>query len=841
MSQLLAPYNNSMRLGQGFNSFTQQICMNDAVVQGDPVPDPPAPIDGSKRISQIVSYSSRFVDKLSDITDAMNVSASLSIKTGTIGGSASGTYIDSDKFKASDLNFFIQVKVTNQSYMARDYTKFQKLKEFPLTKFTEIYGDTFISGWEEGGELNALLSVEVKDKTKTSKIQAALEATLGTPALTGAIQGEGGITKDDIQTSTETTITVNWSGGGQLKDTNVIWDVNSLTLAAANFPELVAMTPQRTYAILTKYTALKSFHEQMGFFSPLDYENAGIYTAALLDAYMDYKSIWKQIQTMNWDFENGTLLLEEAKPSQELLDYGNSCRPKMPTTTPEHNSQATTSAPAVPEGSENSDDLVTVPKRPFTPNVLDCEPYSPSIVGLNKARRDCRLEMIKIVHEVDAVTADPSIALQPGRDWVYLSPAIFNQLIPTRKEVKKDVIQRIDPATGLVTESIPLLHPSPDSQCGEVKASVAKYGHRSKNYRMSRYTGCWGPQPGGTYFNNLDFLDNSWVPQLMTIYYDDTNLFGLKLRYTNGREIVNGVEGPQYKSRTWGFSKGEIIKSVMMEAHQIGPETNGPSCIDLIALASNRAIGLYASPSRRTYKYWGVMELSPGDDWDLRGFYGSYHPTSGLQMLGVIWSNEKPGDLSLNPGFSLYQEKAANIAVEKLRDATLKHSTKGADFRLSVLAGDSSSVMRQSSQVFNALDSIDKTWKIQSLTAYFASSTNGILNGLQVDYSNGKQLKHGKCEGAETEKWTTSGSRVQEISMLAASQQPSMCMGFTLSVVKDNVLDLVKVYKKSTEAVSVLTSTPKRTSSEQWSLVGFVGTAGTDGIERLAVVWGKEE
>jgi hypothetical protein len=140
MAQLLAPYNNSMRLGQGFNSFTQQICMNDAVVQGEPVTDSPTAVDDSKGISQIVSYSSRFVDKLSDVTDAMNVSASLSIKTGTIGGSASGTYIDSDKFKSSDLNFFIQVKVTNQSHMARDYTKFQKLKEFPLTKFTEIYG-----------------------------------------------------------------------------------------------------------------------------------------------------------------------------------------------------------------------------------------------------------------------------------------------------------------------------------------------------------------------------------------------------------------------------------------------------------------------------------------------------------------------------------------------------------------------------------------------------------------------------------------------------------------------------------------------------------------------------
>lgn len=32
MAQLLAPYNNSMRLGQGFNSYTQQICLDQAVL-----------------------------------------------------------------------------------------------------------------------------------------------------------------------------------------------------------------------------------------------------------------------------------------------------------------------------------------------------------------------------------------------------------------------------------------------------------------------------------------------------------------------------------------------------------------------------------------------------------------------------------------------------------------------------------------------------------------------------------------------------------------------------------------------------------------------------------------
>ena len=35
MVQLLAPYRNGMRLGQGFNSCSQQICLDNALLLGD--------------------------------------------------------------------------------------------------------------------------------------------------------------------------------------------------------------------------------------------------------------------------------------------------------------------------------------------------------------------------------------------------------------------------------------------------------------------------------------------------------------------------------------------------------------------------------------------------------------------------------------------------------------------------------------------------------------------------------------------------------------------------------------------------------------------------------------
>ncbi|KAK6716852.1 hypothetical protein SNK05_000051 [Fusarium graminearum] len=96
--------------------------------------------------SQVVTYTSRFVSKLSEVTDEMNISGSLSIKYGAIGGSGKGSFIDSDKFKESDLNFFISVKVINQSINIKDALIFQALPSVDDTNFVDVFGDCFISG-----------------------------------------------------------------------------------------------------------------------------------------------------------------------------------------------------------------------------------------------------------------------------------------------------------------------------------------------------------------------------------------------------------------------------------------------------------------------------------------------------------------------------------------------------------------------------------------------------------------------------------------------------------------------------------------------------------------------
>lgn len=89
------------------------------------------------------------MNKLSEVTDDMNISGSLSIKYGAIGGSGKGSFIDSDKFKESDLNFFISVKVINQSINIKDALVYQGLPSVDDTNFTEVFGDCFISGKQQ--------------------------------------------------------------------------------------------------------------------------------------------------------------------------------------------------------------------------------------------------------------------------------------------------------------------------------------------------------------------------------------------------------------------------------------------------------------------------------------------------------------------------------------------------------------------------------------------------------------------------------------------------------------------------------------------------------------------
>lgn len=60
----------------------------------------------------------------------------------------------------------------NQTVTDNALTEFAPIDNLPAEKFTEVYGDTFISGFQEGGEFNAVISIKVKDKNQVENIKA---------------------------------------------------------------------------------------------------------------------------------------------------------------------------------------------------------------------------------------------------------------------------------------------------------------------------------------------------------------------------------------------------------------------------------------------------------------------------------------------------------------------------------------------------------------------------------------------------------------------------------------------------------------------------------------------
>ncbi|KAF5004996.1 hypothetical protein FDECE_8521 [Fusarium decemcellulare] len=285
--------------------------------------------------SQVVSYSARAVEKLSDVIQTMNVSYPHSIKKGSVTMSGSNTAIDEATFKSADINLIVTVKVTNQTTLIKSNARFVPMKGIDpgSQMFHDSYGDSYISGFIEGGEFTGIISIKVIDRSNVdltvNKIKARLDAKDSSTAPTeftlnsnDAFSSNGSAS---VMGKTESHIHVSWMGGGQIKDgssnylprfarvllltifsENTPWDIDSIFEAAAAFPQRVSERPQRTWAILTKYKSNRSFMDWSSNnpVKTLEYDQVSSFTAELFDSYMDYKILLKYVQLIIDDPES---------------------------------------------------------------------------------------------------------------------------------------------------------------------------------------------------------------------------------------------------------------------------------------------------------------------------------------------------------------------------------------------------------------------------------------------------------------------------------------------------------------------------------------------------------
>ncbi|QRW02468.1 hypothetical protein RhiLY_01466 [Ceratobasidium sp. AG-Ba] len=98
---------------------------------------------------------------------------------------------------------------------------------------------------------------------------------------------------------TETSIFVNWSGGGQIKPVEEQWTLDSIFRAAAGFPNKVAKYPQRCWAILTRYPNNYSFlASSLNHIAVRNFANVQQYAVDLLDDFMGHKSNLRIIENV---------------------------------------------------------------------------------------------------------------------------------------------------------------------------------------------------------------------------------------------------------------------------------------------------------------------------------------------------------------------------------------------------------------------------------------------------------------------------------------------------------------------------------------------------------------
>ncbi|KAF5567875.1 hypothetical protein FNAPI_449 [Fusarium napiforme] len=577
--------------------------------------------------SQIVSYSSRFVNKISEVTDDMNISGSLSIKYGAIGGSGKGSFVDSDKFKESDLNFFISVKVINQSINIKDALVFQGLPSVDETNFRSVFGDSFISGFLEGGEFNAVVSMKVVNKDKRMAVKAEAEVAMSVGAVDIKATANVDISKSNFSSQTETTIQVGWSGGGHIKPMDKPWTIQTLMETASKFPDLVANTPQRTYAILTKYEALRSFMAlKPPKLSPMYYENAAIYTNALLDAYMDYKNIYRNLGTQLFDIQAGTKKFGEW-PQKPLFS--------------------------------------TVATLSLT-NDESC--FEDSIKGLDLARRACRFQMIKIVREVDEVEQHPGYAADENRAEAFQSPIAFRERLPIVKNKEKLPHLKIFGDDAVFPKLIERTEKDgmSDIEVAKAESYAADRPDVGEFQRLAPMVG----SPQGAIFCNLDFIKPDFSLRTVTVELNRGAVSAISVRYSNGLLAAVGTPGGERKvSLTVHAQDGEKIIACSIETGLVKGEANASARVTAVRMYTNRGPDLegnyedWEPPAANGEGVRGgvVFEGLTVTHFDpllvnahIKGFWGygvtSSHLTSssGIFRLAPIWGNKQ--DLSAAVG-----------------------------------------------------------------------------------------------------------------------------------------------------------------------------------------------
>lgn len=639
---------------------------------------------------------------------------------------------------------------------------------------------------------------------------------------------------------------MSWSGGGDIITDDVEkrgWTIDTLKAVAISFADKVALCPQRTSAILTKYSSLRSFYEKNLHGSPLDYENAGVYSSALLDAYMDYKSVWKELQAMSWVANKGRAILSKRTAQPELTVIYNSAYQSyidQDKAYKEENEAARENEQAlVQRNAVTTKPVIHKVGKPLPPRQLT--PYMPTVFGLDEAQRDCRFEMIKIVREVDAVAEDPQVAVDPLRNNQYLSPILFRQLIPSLEEVDPVAMrQRIQELTKEAedltatlkarTEDLELVRKENQTLCTKIESTESLL--KAKQEAVAE----------------LEALVKALMEER------DTLKKSLEAVNTANKDLSSKFEENQ-KSLSTANSANSSLKAQLDVLTK-----NNEAVTDMIGQIAAKDADIATLRDQVTQKDIALANLR--DQISQTGETGRAEMSELRQKLDqnlseLSTARQKLVDFEYVANRARESDKKVSLLSKPMRNPQKilaggsdlpsdlsasfdEHASKSATLRLSPLVGNPSTT--NGGSTFNDLDTIDESWIPNNVYLWH----NGrILTGTSMSYTNGRTIRHGRCEGTRDD--TSIGSVMDDgrrnglidAHLKAAPESPwgfSVVNWFEMYPISGASARIKPDGRSSGGEHSFYTTAP----APGWTVRGFWGQVG-DAFDRLGVVWGKDD
>ncbi|OAL34316.1 hypothetical protein AYO20_06369 [Fonsecaea nubica] len=425
-------------------------------------------LDPNARHNQTVTFSSKQVKSIVEMNNAMGFNASAAIKATSLGpgAEARSSLATRDDLNTNDVNFLVHVKVVNEADDRKEEWSFNEVpglnealgedKEPGVMKdahsrsveFTRIYGDCFISDFVEGGEIYAWVGIKSQDRKNSRQLAVHASAQLTPMGLPVQASGEMDASQERnrLFSQATTSIRIQWRGGGQIKNHDFPWGMDSLILIANAFPSMVAAKPAKIRAVLTPYTALKSFHDHRlsnpRIPLPLTYDHCAIYTSTLYEDFMAFQDLCEKLNTMikdPQDFRNR----DDDKASKDIqkaaLQSGDAI--------------ATTRRPTIDFGPSEMDDPTSeawtdkktralmnldVILRDPTPKLTSMDPDPQK---LSMMRLLCRSSMIYIQEQAAGLVVDPARSITKHDDQgrhvyslpKYICPGVIQSILPIPK------------------------------------------------------------------------------------------------------------------------------------------------------------------------------------------------------------------------------------------------------------------------------------------------------------------------------------------------------------------------------------------------------------------------